>query len=314
MATLFDRAGAAGPQIRDALAAAAERLAQSTVQVRDAAAPESARGARGASGAGSGVIWSPDGTIVTNAHVVRGGRRMTVELTDGRTFDAEVTRVDRRRDLAALAVDALHLPAARPGDSSALRVGELVLALGHPWGVRNSMTTGIVHAVGVGPWGGAGRWVQADVALAPGNSGGPLADAWGRVVGVNSMIVRGLAFAVPSEAVTRFLAAPAAGARRPAIGVTVRAVAVRADVGSERLAFVVLGVAQASAAERAGLQVGDVILGVGGEAFATPRDLADALADAGDGGAALELDVARGGRRPVTVRVTPSVPDARAAA
>lgn len=309
MATLMDGLTGAGLGIRDALAAAAERLAQSTVQVRDASPRDATRDVpRGPSGAGSGVVWSPDGTIVTNAHVVRGARRMAVELTDGRTFDAEVTRVDRRRDLAALRVDALHLPAARPGDSSALRVGQLVFALGHPWGVRNTMTTGIVHAVG-----GAGGWVQADVALAPGNSGGPLADAWGRVIGVNSMIVRGLAVAVPSEAVARFLAAPADG-RRPAIGVTARAVVVRGVGESDRLAFVVLGVAPGSAAEGAGLQVGDLIVGTRGEAFATPGDLADALADAGIASAPLELDVSRGGRAPTTVRVTPRAPAARAAA
>jgi serine protease Do len=312
MATLMDGLTGAGFRIRDALAAAAERLAQSTVQVRDASPADVARGP---TGAGSGVVWSPDGTIVTNAHVVRGARRMTVELTDGRALDAEVTRVDRRRDLAALKVDALHLPAARPGDSSALRVGQLVFALGHPWGVRNTMTTGIVHAVGGGgPGGGAGRWVQADVALAPGNSGGPLADAWGRVVGVNSMIVRGLALAVPSDVVARFLAAPASGGRRSAIGVTARAVAVRAPDGDDRLAFVILGVAPGSAAERAGLQVGDLVVGAGGAAFATPGDLAGALADAVDGGGTLELDVSRGGRAPVAVRVTPRAADARAAA
>ena len=204
----------AGLQIRDALAAAAERLAHSTVRVLDAR-----RG--GPAGVGSGVVWRPDGLIVTNAHVVRDARRVVVELTDGRALEGVVTRLDPRRDLAALRVDALHLPAARVGDSSALRVGQLVFALGHPWGVRNAMTAGIVHAVGAGsagvagvagPGRGAGRWVQADLALAPGNSGGPLADAWGRVVGVNSMIVRGLAFAVPSATVERFLSADVGGA------------------------------------------------------------------------------------------------------
>ena len=128
-------------------------------------------------------------------------------------------RIDPRRDLAAVrlagAADGVPLVAADPASVETLRVGQLVFAPGHPWGVRNSMTTGIVHALPAArvsaAGGGARRWLQADVRLAPGNSGGPLADAWGRVVGVNSMIVRGLAFAVPSDAVERFLSATSLG-------------------------------------------------------------------------------------------------------
>jgi serine protease Do len=209
VATLPSGVTAATLQITDALAGVAERLAQSTVQVRD-----TRRGGRGPTGAGSGVVWRADGVVVTNAHVVRDARRVVVELTDGRAFDAEVTRVDPRRDLAALHLDALHLPAARVGDPASLRAGQLVVALGHPWGVRNALVAGVVHAAG----GRDGHWVKADLRLAPGNSGGPLADAWGRVVGVNAMIVRGLAYAVPSDAVERFLRGGAAGARRSAAG------------------------------------------------------------------------------------------------
>jgi serine protease Do len=201
MATLPSGVTAASLQLADALAGVAERLAQSTVQVRD---PRELRdGRRGPSGAGSGVIWRADGVVVTNAHVVREARRVVVELTDGRAFDAEVTCVDPRRDLALLRLDALHLPAVHVGDPGALRAGQLVVALGHPWGVRNALAAGVVHATTARDR----HWVKADVRLAPGNSGGPLADAWGRVVGINSMIVRGLAYAVPSDAVERFLAA-----------------------------------------------------------------------------------------------------------
>jgi serine protease Do len=204
--------GGAALQIRDALATAAERLAGSTVQVRGEAG-------RGRDGAGSGVIWRADGLVVTNAHVVGDARHLTVELTDGRRFRGEVIRLDPRRDLAAIrlagAAGGAPLVAAESASSQTLRVGQLVFALGHPWGVRNTMTTGIVHALPGATTGGTGRaarrWLQADVRLAPGNSGGPLADAWGRVVGVNSMIVRGLAFAVPSDAVERFLGASSLG-------------------------------------------------------------------------------------------------------
>ena len=199
-ATLQGQLGGAALQLRDALAAAAERLARSTVQVRGVG--------RRSGGAGSGIVWRADGLVVTNAHVVAGARRLAVELTDGRTLAADVVRIDPRHDLAALRVADVDLVAADVGGAgSPLRVGQLVFALGHPWGVRNTMTTGIVHALPTASGQGAGRWIQADVRLAPGNSGGPLADAWGRVVGVNSMIVRGLAFAVPAERVARFLAA-----------------------------------------------------------------------------------------------------------
>ena len=204
-----DVAGGAALQLRDALAAAAERLAHSTVQVRG-------EGGRSLDGVGSGVIWRADGLVVTNAHVVGDARHLTVELSDGRRFAGEVVRLDPRRDLAALRLEGVgrSAPLVAPAEVASaltLRVGQLVFALGHPWGVRNTMTTGIVHALpgaeSAGRLRGSRRWVQADVRLAPGNSGGPLADAWGRVVGVNSMIVRGLAFAVPTDAVERFLGA-----------------------------------------------------------------------------------------------------------
>jgi len=173
-----------------AAAAMAAELARVTVEVR-------ARG-RGAGGAavGAGVIWHPDGLILTNAHVAH--RDVTVVLADGRACGARLVARDPRRDLAALVVDATGLPAAEIGDSGALRVGELVLAVGNPLGLVRALSAGLVHAVGP-------RAIHADLRLAPGNSGGPLADARGRVVGLNAMIVGGLAFAVPSRAGWRFV-------------------------------------------------------------------------------------------------------------
>src|SRR5258706_12605695 len=106
-----------------------------------------------------------------------------------------------RRDLASLKIGATGLPAATPGDSSALRVGELVIAVGNPMGFIGALTTGVVHALP-----NRKRWVAADVRLAPGNSGGPLADAQGCVIGINTMIAGGLALAVPSNVVAEFLA------------------------------------------------------------------------------------------------------------
>jgi len=174
-----------------AAAAIAARLGRITVEVRG-------RGRGGADGGavGSGVIWHPDGLILTNAHVARGD--VLVVLADRRRFRARLVARDPDRDLAALVVDATDLPAAQLADSSALRVGELVLAVGNPLGLVRALSAGLVHAVGP-------RYIHADLRLAPGNSGGPLADACGRVVGLNAMIVGGLAVAVPSREAQRFV-------------------------------------------------------------------------------------------------------------
>lgn len=124
---------------------------------------------------GSGVIWH-NNLIITNAHVVTRSHAQ-VELADGQVFDAVCISRDSQRDLAALRIDATDLPSATIRNSDALRVGELVLAVGNPLGLVGAVTTGIIHAIAP-----TARWVQADIRLAPGNSGGPLADAQGRVI------------------------------------------------------------------------------------------------------------------------------------
>src|SRR5262245_10604379 len=176
----------------------AERLRRSTVHVARS---------------GSGVIWGSAGLIITNAHVAR-APKLRVELWDGRSFEGDVVARDPRRDLASLRIPASGLPALTAGASSALRVGELVVAVGNPLGFVGALTTGVVHAL-------TRRWVHADVRLAPGNSGGPLADAQGRVIGINTMIAGGLALAVPSNSVAQFLRR---GAEGIGLGVVVRPV------------------------------------------------------------------------------------------
>ena len=242
----------------------AERLRRSTVQVHVA---------NGRQADGSGVIWNPEGLIVTNAHVAR-ERRAVVELWDGRRLEANVVSSDTRGDLAALRTNARDLPAATPGDSSALRAGELVIAVGNPLGFAGALSTGVVHALGRVPGLGSQPWVQADVRLAPGNSGGPLADARGRVVGINAMIVRGLGLAVPSNRVADFLKRGPAG---PRLGVTLRPV---------RGGLLVLEVAPGSPAEAASLMVGDLI----------PTTLEELRGLAGASGATLRLPFRRGDR------------------
>ena len=260
-----------------ALGTLAERLRQSTVQVR-----------AGQSGGGSGVIWRSDGLIVTNAHVAR-GKRLAVELTDGTLLRARLIERDDDRDVAARRVDASGLPAATIGDSDTLRPGHLAFAVGNPFGVVGAVTSGIVFAAGSSGGRGA-RWIQADVRIAPGNSGGPLADAHGHVVGINSMIYGGLAIAVPANTIVRFLGGTSA---RPRLGVVVEPVVMRASRGST-IGLLVFEIGADSDAERAGMLPGDVIVRIGAHAVRSPEDLPDELAHAGSGGA-LRLTVMRGG-------------------
>lgn len=280
MAVVADELTQTPSGLTDAFVEMAAQLRRATVQVRG----------RGPGG-GSGVIWRPDGLIITNAHVAR-GPQATVELADGRTFPAAVTARDERRDLAALAVEATDLSAAAIGDSDMLRVGELVLAVGNPLGLNGALTTGVVHAIGSGDGPRGHGWVRADVRLAPGNSGGPLADARGRVIGINSMIAGGLALAVPSNAVVRFLAGSAA---RPTLGITMQPVQLPLG-GRAVFGLLITDVAAGSPAEAAGLFAGDVLIGTGGSLFARPDSLLRALYDL-EPGDTLRLEIVRGGRR-----------------
>jgi serine protease Do len=174
------------------LKSVAERLRHITVQVRTRR-----------SGEGSGMIWSPDGLVVSNAHVVR-SRLVEIELWDGRTFEGRVRWRDPQQDLAVLTIPAAGLPRAVPGNVASLRPGEIVLALGHPFGVTNALSLGVVHQLLNDPT--VSDWIRADIRLAPGNSGGPLANSAGEVIGLNTLVMGGLAHAISVVAVQRFLA------------------------------------------------------------------------------------------------------------
>lgn len=177
-----------------AAADVAQRLLGSVVEIASAA------------GQAAGTVWRPDGIIVTNHHVAPGHQAL-VRLADGRVFTGTVVARDLRNDLAVLTIPAA-VPAAPIRDARQLRAGELVLALGHPFGLRGAVTLGVVSAaLPAASAPGARELIHADVLLGPGNSGGPLADARGRVVGINAMIGGGLALAVPSHLVERLLAA-----------------------------------------------------------------------------------------------------------
>jgi serine protease Do len=249
----------------------AEQLRRSTVLVY-----------AGERGNGSGVIWSADGVIVTNAHVAR-APQMRVQLWDGRDFDAALVSRDTRRDLAELRIKAANLPAATAADSSQVRPGELAIAIGNPLGFVGALTTGVIQAVG--PLGGSLRrfgsepWVQADVRLAPGNSGGPLADARGRVIGINTMVAGRLALAVPSNAVTNFLAADPIDAW---LGVIVAPVRVPSPVNrAKAFGLVLLEVEPDSPAANASLLPGDILLSTDEKSFNSLDDLSRSLQGSG---------------------------------
>jgi serine protease Do len=264
----------------------AEKLRRSTVLVLP-----------GERGNGSGVIWSTDGVIITNAHVARASQ-MRIQLWDGREFDASLVSRDTRRDLAELRISATNLPAVTAADSAQVRPGELAIAIGNPLGFVGALTTGVIHAVGpmVGPLGGSLRgfgsqpWVQADVRLAPGNSGGPLADASGRVIGINTMVAGRLALAVPSNAVTHFLASDPIDAW---LGVSVAPVRVpRPGSRAKTFGLVLLEVEPDSPAANASLLPGDILLGTDEKSFSSLEDLSTSLQ--GKGPRLLRLAFLRG--------------------
>jgi serine protease Do len=241
----------------------AERLRRSTVQVFD----DPRRGG------GSGVVWKSEGLILTNAHVARGGET-EVLLWDGRRLPARVTARDARRDLAALRVDATGLEAAVLTDSDAVRPGQLAMAIGSPLGFAGALSTGVVHSIGPFPNMGRQSWIRAAVQLAPGNSGGPLANALGEVIGINTAVANGLGLAVPSNAAVRFVARGAP----PRLGVTLR---------PSREGLVLLEIERGGAAEAASLRPGDVLLD-------SYDDLSDTLASGED---VVRLRFLRGSRR-----------------
>src|SRR5712691_8962986 len=183
-------------------------------------------------GGGTGVIWNSDGRIITNAHVVANEQaKIHVHLTDGRTLEAKVLHRDPRLDLAMLKVNGDNLKALPIGDSSRLRIGEWVFAIGHPWGQRWALTAGIVSSLSSVKVADdlTTRYIKSDVHLAPGNSGGPLLDAEGRVVGINAMIFGGdLAVAIPSNVVSSWL--EAMPGRRVALSIELQPVEVPDDI------------------------------------------------------------------------------------
>ncbi|HET6688261.1 MAG TPA: trypsin-like peptidase domain-containing protein [Rubrobacter sp.] len=248
-------------------------------------------------GVGAGVIWPGDGLVLTNHHVVSGRRRRSnirIALRDGRTLEADVVKSALNLDLALLRLEGDHgdLPAAPVGDSDALRVGELVYAIGHPWGSVGAVSAGIVGGVGeLRGRGSSARYVRSDVALAPGNSGGPLLNARGEVVAINAMIFGLMALSIPSNEAQAWVA----GERRPRLGIRVLPVELPAFLRREAgtAGLVIAGVETGGAADRAGLLIGDVLLAIAGKPLGEAETLLETMAHAGD---VVSLRVMRGGK------------------
>ncbi len=258
-------------------------------------------------GQGSGFIISADGLVLTNAHVVHNAQRVTVKLTDRREFVAKVLGSDPKTDVAVLRIDAKDLPVAPLGSAKDLKVGEWVLAIGSPFGFENSVTAGVVSAKGRSlPDDSFVPFIQTDVAVNPGNSGGPLFNARGEVVGINSQIYsrtggyQGLSFAIPMETVLKvkdqIVATGKASHAR--LGVSVQEVnqtlaeSFKLDKAAGAL---VSSVEPGGPADKAGVKVGDVIRQVEGQSIVSSGDLPALIGQALPGDK-VQLDVWRQGK------------------
>jgi serine protease Do len=263
---------------------------------------------------GSGFIVSSDGVVLTNAHVVEGAKEVTVKLIDHREFKAKVLGTDKDSDIAVLKIDAHALPFVRLGNSDKLAVGDYVLAIGAPFGLEETATAGIVSATGRSlPGDGAVPFIQTDAAVNPGNSGGPLFDANGAVVGINSQIYtnsggyQGVSFAIPinlAEGVEQQIV-KTGKAEHGRLGVEVQNVdqsLAQSFHLSSPAGALVAKVVPDSAASRAGLMAGDVILKFNDALIADAGQLSVRVSATAPGEKAT-LDVMRNGK-PMTVSAT----------
>ena len=276
------------------------------------------RAGHGRAGGGSGVLFTPDGYLLTNAHVVAGAREMRVTLTDGSEHPATLIGTDPATDLAVIRIDGTHLPHAELGSSASLRVGQLVVAIGNPLGFSNTVSAGVISALARSMRAQDGRLIdpilQTDVALNPGNSGGPLVDSHARVVGINTMIIlgaQGLSFAVPIDTARWVIGQlmTVGRVRRGYLGLAAqvrplpkrlaRRLELAADTGVQ-----VMQTEPGKPASLGGLLPGDVIVSLDGKVVRNVDEV-HRLLDAGSIGRKLAVKAVRGNEL-VELEVTPA--------
>ena len=270
-------------------------------------------------GVGSGFILTPDGLVMTNAHVVEGADEVIVTLTDKREFKAKIVGSDKRTDVALVKIDATGLPAVKVGDVSRLKAGEWVMAIGSPFGLENTVTAGIVSAK-QRDTGDYLPFIQTDVAINPGNSGGPLINMRGEVVGINSQIYSrsggfmGISFAIPMDEAMRVSDQLRTAGRvtRGRIGVQIgpvtKDVAESLGLGKAQGALVT-GVESGSPAEKAGVEAGDIITKFEGKPIEKVADLPRLVGNAKPGSKSSLTVFRRGQSKDLAVTIAEIEPD-----
>jgi S1-C subfamily serine protease len=247
----------------------------------------SARGKNGRTGTGSGVLFTPDGYLLTNSHVIAGAHSLSASLTGGETFQARLVGDDPATDLAVLQLSAEGLPFANFGTSADLKVGQLVVAIGNPLGFQATVTAGIVSALGRSLRSASGRLIesiiQTDAPLNPGNSGGPLVDGQARIVGINTAMIggaQGICFAIgidtATDVVTRLM--KDGKVRRSRLGLSGQTIALDARLAARlkrkaATAVLISEIQPGSPAARDGLRAGDILLEFDGTLVAIVDDL-----------------------------------------